>query len=414
MREFDVAIAGAGLAGSIIASALGRKGHSVAIVDPNDVYPDEFRCEKVNFDQIESLAKSGLGDAVLAAATHDKTAWVSRLGLLIEKRPSDQLGIDYGRLVNTLRAEMPPDVAVLRGKVTAISNGDELQRVTLSTGETITARLLVIASGLSNSLRQSLGIERDDISRCHSVTFGFDVEPVGRDAFPFRALTHYSEDPQSGMAFLTLFPIGTRMRANLFVYRDLDDPWLRAFRAAPEETMNAAMPRLERLTGPYRVSSPIKVRPIDLYKTLGYRQPGVVLVGDAFSTACPAAGTGARKAMVDAERLCHGYVSQWLATPGMGVEKISQFYDDGIKVGSDRKSLALAMRIKAMSIDTSAAWWLRRWASVGVGLTRWGVHSAREARGRFVTAARSAHVEPGDPPAVLGGASEAGSPKPVQ
>ena len=119
--------------------------------------------------------------------------------------------------------------------------------------------------------------------------------------------------------------------------------------------MNAAMPGLERLTGPYRVSSPVKVRPIDLYATRGYRQPGVVLVGDAFATACPAAGTGARKAIVDAERLSHGYVSQWLATPGMGVEKISQFYDDAIKVSSDRKSLALAMRMKAMSIDTGAA-----------------------------------------------------------
>ena len=32
------------------------------------------------------------------------------------------------------------------------------------------------------------------------------------------------------MAYLTLFPIGTRMRANLFVYRSFDDPWLRELR----------------------------------------------------------------------------------------------------------------------------------------------------------------------------------------
>jgi len=385
MREFDVAIAGAGLAGSIIATALARKGHSVAIIDPNDVYPDEFRCEKINFDQIASLERSGLGKAVLSASTHDKTAWVSRLGLLIEKRPSDQLGIDYGRLVNTLRAEMPPEVAFMRGKVITIENSADRQRVTLSTGETVSARLLVIASGLSNGLRQSLGIDRDDFSKCHSVTFGFDVEPVGRDAFPFRALTHYSEHPASRVAYLTLFPIGARMRANLFVYHGLDDPWLRALRAAPEETLKAAMPRLERLAGPFRVSSAIKIRPIDLYATRQYRQPGVVLVGDAFATACPAAGTGARKAMIDAERLSHGYVSQWLATPGMGEDKISQFYDDPIKVDSDRKSLALAMRMKAMSIDTSPAWWLRRWIAVCLGLTRWGVHATRATFHRLST-----------------------------
>ncbi len=33
------------------------------------------------------------------------------------------------------------------------------------------------------------------------------------------------------MAYLTLFPIGSdAMRANLFVYRDMHDPWLRQLR----------------------------------------------------------------------------------------------------------------------------------------------------------------------------------------
>ena len=36
------------------------------------------------------------------------------------------------------------------------------------------------------------------------------------------------------MAYLTLFPIGSTMRANLMVYRDMTDPWLPAFRKAPE------------------------------------------------------------------------------------------------------------------------------------------------------------------------------------
>lgn len=378
MRQFDVVIVGAGLAGSMCASTLARAGHAVAIVDPNATYPDEFRCEKIDSGQVEVLNKAGVGDAVRAAATHDKSAWVTRLGHLVEKRPSDQLGIDYGRLVNTLRAEIPASATFVRGKVTSIANSPDIQRVVLASGETILARLIILASGLSNSLRQSLGMDREDLSLCHSVTYGFDVEPAEGGSFPFRALTHYCEHPRFRVAYLSLFPIGTRMRANLFVYRDLDDPWLRAFRSSPEATLKAAMPRLESMTGPLRVVGQVKVRPIDLYATRNYRQPGVVLVGDAFATACPAAGTGARKAMVDAERLCNSYVSQWLATPGMGIEKIAAFYDDSVKTRSDRKSLALAWSMKAMTLDESALWWGRRWASVGVGLARWARYSARD------------------------------------
>ena len=34
------------------------------------------------------------------------------------------------------------------------------------------------------------------------------------------------------------------MRANLFVYRDMSDPWLRRLRDAPRETLLALMPNL--------------------------------------------------------------------------------------------------------------------------------------------------------------------------
>lgn len=378
-RIFDVVVVGAGLAGSIAVTMLARAGHSVAVVDPNDVYPDEFRCEKLDSGQMAVLQKTGLADPVRAASTHDEWAWVSRFGRVIEKRKSDQLGIAYGRLVNTLRAEIPKTVTFIRGKVTAVANSDTVQRVTLASRETITARLVVLASGLSNALRQSLGMDRVDLASCFSITIGFDLEAVSGSGFPFRALTHYSEHPKHRVSYITLFPIGTRMRANLFVYRDLDDPWLRSFRDNPEDMLKAATPNLERLAGAFRIAGPVKVRPIDLYATRRYRRPGVVLIGDAFATACPAAGTGARKALVDVERLCNGHVSRWLATPGMGEDKISQFYDDEDKCGSDVRSLALAFRMKAMTLEISPLWSARRWAAAAFGLARWGLNAVRGA-----------------------------------
>jgi 2-polyprenyl-6-methoxyphenol hydroxylase-like FAD-dependent oxidoreductase len=396
MREFDVGVVGAGLAGSISATILARAGHRVAIIDPNETYPDEFRCEKLDFDQIGILRKAGIGDAVLAVATPDRSVWVSRLGHVVEKRASDQLGIDYGTLVNTLRAELPAGVTFIRGKVTAVANSPENQIVTLASGESISVRLVVMASGLSNSLRQSLGMAREDMSVCHSVSFGFDVERSDGNAFPFRALTHFGEHPRSRISYLTLFPIGARMRANLFVYRALNDPWLREFRASPEAVLKAEMPRLEALAGPLRVVGSVKMRPIDLYATSNYRQPGIVLLGDAFGTACPAAGTGAQKAVIDVDRLCNEYVSRWLESPGMGVEKISSFYDDSVKVAFDDRSLSRAFRARSMATDESLFWWAARWASVVVGLGRWARHVLRDAwhQARHVVAVPSTASSP--------------------
>lgn len=380
MREFDIVIVGAGLAGSMCAILLARQGMSVAIVDPNDVYPADFRCEKLDLAKVDVLRKAGLAAPVLSAATYDRRAWVTRLGHLVEKKRGDQYGIDYSHLVNTLRAEMPPEVAFIRGKVAAITNGPDRQTVRITFGETISARLVVLANGLSNALRQSLGMERRDLSCCHSISFGFDMEPAEAERFPFQALTHYGEHPRSRIAYITLFPIGNRMRANLFVHRPLDDPWLREFRNSPAETLNVAMPRLQRYTGAFRVVGPVKMRPVDLYTTEGFVKPGVVLLGDAFSTACPGAGTGAHKAMVDAWRLCDGYVSRWLSTPGMGVEKIAAFYEDPDKVRADRNSLALAWNARSMAVDESSRWWAMRWGAALLGLARWAKHSVGELR----------------------------------
>lgn len=377
-RAFDVAVVGAGLAGSIAATMLSRAGHTVAIVDPHKAYPDDFRCEKFDAGQMRVLEKTGLGETVAAAATHDRSVWVSLLGRLAEKRPSDQMGFDYGPLVNRLRAELPPAVAQVHGKVTSIANSSGLQGVAISTGETIDARLVVLASGLNNALREQLGIERVDLCRCQSITFGFDMEPADGGSFPFRALTHYGEHPRFRAAYITLFPIGARMRANFFVYRELGDPWLRAFRDAPEATLMAAMPRLARLTGPFRIVGAVKMRPIDLYETKGYLKPGLVLVGDAFATACPAGGSGARKALVDVERLCNGHASRWLSTPDMGVEKIAAFYADPEKVAHDRRSMALAYSIKAMALDERPVYWARRWIKLALTRVRWARTAAAD------------------------------------
>ena len=370
MRYTDVAIVGGGLAGSTTAAMLGRAGVSAVLIDPHPIYPPELRCEKLGGDQLDLLRKTGLAEQTLRATTLDGEVWEARFGYVVAKKPSDQHGIMYDTLVNTMRKQVPPGVETIFAKVTGISNSDERQQVQLSNGEQVSARLVVLANGLNIGLRSILGIERQIISACHSITLGFDVAPVGRAAFDFPALTYWPKRSTSRMAYLSIFPIGGVMRANLMVYRDMTDPWLPQFRQAPEDAIRAMMPRLARMMGEFRVSGPVKIRPADLCITKGYLQPGIVLVGDAFSTSCPAAGTGTTKVFTDVGRLCNAYIPQWLATDGMNARKISQFYEDPEKMACEARSLTKAYHLRSLSTDNGLSWRAQRWARFLVRLAQ--------------------------------------------
>jgi 2-polyprenyl-6-methoxyphenol hydroxylase-like FAD-dependent oxidoreductase len=341
---------------------LGRAGVQAILLDPHPVYPPDFRVEKLSgYWQIERFRKTGLAEATLRSATHDGENWIARAGYLLDKRPSQQYGILYDRLINAIRAEIPAAVESIWSKVTSISTSDDRQKLVLSNGEEISARLVVLA-GLNVGVRRWLGIERRIVSACHSVSLGFNIAPVGRPAFEFPALTYFSERTSERIPYLSLFPVGNTMRANLFVYRQFDDPWLHQMKRAPAATLNAATPRLRRIAGAFEVTGDIKIRPADLYVSSGHRQPGVVLVGDAFETTCPVTGTGIDKVFTDVERLCNVHIPAWLATNGMAETKIAAFYDDPVKTECDAWSIEKAYNFRSVSIDDGIYWRVQRWA----------------------------------------------------
>ncbi|MCC8980008.1 FAD-dependent oxidoreductase [Bradyrhizobium acaciae] len=365
MMDTDVVVIGAGLAGSTTAAILGRAGIPTAVVDPHPVYPPDLRCEKLDRGQVAILQKTGLASVALAATTFDGAirdgkAWIARFGRVIDKRPGGQYGILYDDLVNVMRSAIPPDVSNVVAKAVRITTGDDRQQISLSNGSIISARLVVLANGLSVALKDQLGIERTITSPCHSITVAFDIKPRPGRAFDFAALTYYPERASDRMAYLTLFPIGTSMRANLMVYRTMDDPWLREMRHSPERALFALMPNLRRITGDVEVVGPVKIRPADLYVSQGHRQAGVVMVGDAFASSCPAAGTGAGKVFTDVERLCNVHIPNWLASPGMAADKIDQFYDDPVKRAYDETSKSWAYRLRSMSIEQGIGWSIQR------------------------------------------------------
>jgi 2-polyprenyl-6-methoxyphenol hydroxylase-like FAD-dependent oxidoreductase len=192
MRYTDIAIVGGGLAGSTAAAMLGRAGIATVLIDPNPLYRPDYRVEKLSgHQQIERFRKTGLAEAVLRSATHDGENWIARSGVLLDNKPSQQFGIMYDALINIIRAEIPPEVETIHAKATAVVTSAERQKLTLSNGIELSARLVVLANGLNVGLRQAIGIERRIVSACHSISLGFDMAPVGRAAFGFPALTDF-------------------------------------------------------------------------------------------------------------------------------------------------------------------------------------------------------------------------------
>lgn len=359
----DVAILGAGIAGTAAAAALTRQGISVALIARHERHPPEFRAEKMGGAQMRLLDGFGLGAAARAEATAFDGVWLHRFGRIADRTSEREYGVDYARLIDALRQALPPTVRTITGKAETIACDPDLQTVTLADGRVIQARLLIVATGLADGVRQQLGITRDVFSPAHTLAAGFDLAtPIS--AFPFPSLVWTGERFGDRVSYLTLFPLGDAVRANFYVYRKQSEPWTRTFREAPETVLHGLMPGFEALFGRIRIAGPVVTRPIDLMRVRGHEpRDGFVLVGDAFCTVCPITGTGIDKALTDVDRLCHVHIPRWLATPGTGAAKIASFYADPVKQARDLSAVRASLDARAIKVDPSLPWKVRRFKS---------------------------------------------------
>ncbi len=355
----DVAILGAGIAGCAAASTLAGMGISVALIAQHHRHPPEFRAEKVGESLVELLDRAGLGDAARAAMTEFEGAWLHRFGRIVERGHRREFGFDYPTLIDALRQALPPGVDQVVGRSETIETGASSQVVRLRDGRSVRSRLLVVATGLGIEVRRQLGLERVVISPAHTLAAGFTLTRKP-DSFPFPSLVWTGERFGDRVSYLTLFPLGGTMRANFYVYRTQEEAWTREFREAPEASLRALMPGLERSFGEIRLAGPVVTRPIDLQRVTGHLRDGLVVVGDAYCTACPVTSNGIGKALADVDRLCHAYVPRWLETPGMARDKIAAYYDDPVKQARDRLALAESLNARSFKVDATLPWRLRR------------------------------------------------------
>ena len=357
---YDAIIVGGGLAGSLIATLLTRKGYRTALVDKHERHPAEFRAELIFGEQVDALERLGLLDELVRGAHFVDHAIVGRRGRYLESAIAPHYFLSYERMIGNARASIPPSCDTIIDEVVSIEADFAKQRVQLADGSGIETRLVVIATGLSNSLKHTLRFGCDSIRDRHSLAIGFCI--VG-SKFSDRMLVYYGEKVSDRVDYISVFPWGDRLRANLFLFRDAHDSWVQEFRSRPLDSLSKVMPRMTNFLGPFEIEKGIQVRTNHLRRAANHFRDGVVLVGDAFQTSCPAAGNGISRLLTDVDRLCNVHFPKWEKEDSFSRSSIMDFYGDSIKVASDDKAVHAAEYRRNISTKTGLPWTLHREAA---------------------------------------------------
>lgn len=359
-QNTHVAIVGAGLSGSLAAVVLARAGYRVTLIDKHAVCPKQFRVEKIAGRQVELMRKLGVFDSVAAEATLFRDIINVRAGHIVDRTQNPHYGILYDDIVRIVRAQLPASVDFLIDDVRDIQTGPQTQCLSLANNGPVMPDLIILATGMADSLRHKAGIGRRTVAEKQSISFGFTLAPKAGEASAFQSLTYYGAGDSNRIDYLNIFPIGGLLRANLFTFLDQDDPWIRAFRQDPIAELCDALPGLADFVGGLEPMDRVQSWVMNLSIAENVDQDGIVLIGDAFQTSCPAAGTGVTRLLTDIDRLCNVLIPRWVETPGMGKDKIKEFYSDPVKQATDNEALHMAGYRRSFTVDRSLRWQFHR------------------------------------------------------
>ena len=244
-------------------------------------------------------------------------------------------------MIKAARAQLPSTVKLAVGQVVDIKTSPTRQQVHLASGETIDCRLVVLATGHEKGLLNKLAISRRTICNDHSLAIGFDIVADTGNPLEGSVLVHYGDEIRDRMDYIKIFPLPDALRANLFCFQGISEPWSRNFRHRPREMLLQVMPGLQRFIPDFDIPGKVQIRTNHLIEAEDYLRDGLVLIGDAFKISCPAAGAGVTRLLTDVDRLCNVHVPRWLAKSDTSIEQIGQFYTDPVKRACDIQAARL-------------------------------------------------------------------------
>jgi 2-polyprenyl-6-methoxyphenol hydroxylase-like FAD-dependent oxidoreductase len=347
--ENRILVIGGGMAGSLLALVLGRRGLPVTVIDPRRDPPPMFRNEKLGAEQIELLKDLG------ALSCFETACWPEGAYAGMARPSLTDCGAPHQAWLKSVRAAWPQSVTFVEGTVAGVDADAAEPSVTLANGEVLKGRLVVLASGRMHQLHEQLGISLRMLKPAHSACLGFSVTT---DAFVPSQIIHVPFGHDIG--YVSIFPMPGETRVNLFSYRPLNDPWTRRMAQDPLGALGEVSDAAARALNGARVVRRCEVRGTDLYATEGHKRAGVVLIGDSFHAPCPASGTGMLRILHDIKVLADGYLPGWLATPGMDAAKITRFYDDPTKRALDARSMRGSLRSREWAVNTGLKWRMMR------------------------------------------------------
>ncbi len=354
---------------------LHQRGFQVTVVDRYAVYPAEFRAEQLVGGQIKFFQNIGLVSELRDVAKIVPRARNFSLGKQLSSVMAPHYGMPYQDMVQALRRKIPKDVQFIVGRVSDVESGST-SIVHLDDGQAITAKLVVMATGLNTKLSRKLGVAYENVSVMHSTTIGFDIRSPKCAAAETSVLVYYGNSLHDGIDYLTVFPCKDVLRANLFLYRDPRDPWVRQLRQSPRDTLLEVMPALTDELGDFTVEE-VQCRTSDVAVASQHQRDGIVYIGDAFQTPCPAAGTGIGRLLVDVERLTV-HAARWFAANDTSAASLNSFYNDPVKRRSDRAAIKEARFRRAISTNSSPFWAMRRQHVKAKRFVKYALHTLRD------------------------------------
>lgn len=333
--SYDVAIIGAGMVGATLASLLSRSGFSVALVEAFEPVPFDgaedvgLRVSAISPGSTAILEQAGAWQLINQQRNrpyrrmqvedgieHEPLLFdapvfnLERLGTIVE---NDLVQWSLWQVVSSigLVEVFCPD------QLEAIVFGDQANKVVLSSGKTIHARLVVGADGATSRVRKAVGIGQDHYDyNQHGV-----VAVVGK------------QKPNPGVAWQRFMPGGP------LAFLPLQDGrssivWTRpANEAKSLMALNteAFIETLESASagwlGDMESCGPRAAFPLSMRLSKHYAARRTVLIGDAAHVVHPLAGQGVNLGLADAAGLAEELIRARLAGDDIGTGSVLRNYD---------------------------------------------------------------------------------------
>ena len=301
--DVEVAVAGAGPAGTVAAYVLARAGRDVLLVDSRDFPRDKVCGDLLGADAVATLARLGLPAATLAGAVPlagavlhgPRGTSAGAFGAARPERPDDARVLPRRILdARLLASARDAGAGFRRGRVASVLRARDGRVIGLrtSTGD-IRARVTIGAEGWGSPVARALG-RGTPAPGYAAVTVRAYAEHV---ADLDRRMHFYINPADDGYAWI--FPLSER-RANIGLGFITGEGGAANVRAAFERFLGADSPARALLAG--SATSIPAAWPIPLgWQTARVATPGALVAGDAARLASPLSGSGIHHALASGQ-----------------------------------------------------------------------------------------------------------------